>query len=200
VKQLGLAEELFIIILHKLNQKIQKNDMNDIYLRFAKEYSTLLNQLKSQIRIRQTRAAISVSRELIELYWHIGKMILDKQAETKWGSKFLEQLSLDLRNEFKEMSGFSKRNLERMRKFATVFPDALIASQAVSQLPWGHIIVLLEKFNTNIVRNWYAEQTLKNGWSRSILLMQIETKLFERQALNTKSTSFKSTLPPNSLI
>ncbi len=165
-------------------------------LHLDKKYIELLNELKSQIRNRQIKAALAVNREIIELYWHIGKGIVEKQKNAKWGSKFLEQLSKDLRNEFKEMGGFSVSNLKRMRNFAREYQDLQISPQPVVQLPWGHISLLLEKFKTPTVREWYAQKTIENGWSRSTLLIQIESHLFERQALKEKNTSFKKTLPP----
>ena len=108
----------------------------------------------------------------------------------------MEQFSKDLRNTFKEMSGFSVRNLERMRKFAKEYTHGSISAQAVPKLPWGHIVLLMQKFKTSTVREWYAQQAMKNGWARSILEMQIETQLFERQTLKDKNTNFKQTLPP----
>jgi predicted nuclease of restriction endonuclease-like (RecB) superfamily len=165
-------------------------------LQLDKNYLSFLTELKNKIRNKQVKAVLAVNKEVIALYWYIGKQILEKQNEAKWGSKLLEQLSTDLRNEFKGMCGFSIRNLIYMRNFANFYPESSIMQQAVAQLPWGHIIVLLEKFKTPKVREWYAQKAFENGWSRSVLLMQIESQLFERQALKEKTTSFKKTLPP----
>ena len=110
---------------------------NEKILHLDRNYLNFLNDLKKQIRNRQIRTALAVNKEVIELYWHIGKEIVEKQKDAKWGSKFLEQLSKDLRNEFKEMGGFSVTNLKRMRSFAKGYPDLQIRPQLVDQLPWG---------------------------------------------------------------
>ena len=123
------------------------------------KYKSILENLKSQIRSTQLKAAVSVNRELIQLYWHIGKQISDKQANTRWGSKFVEAISRDLQNAFPETYGFSKRNLERMRQFAEFYPNLEIAAQPVSQLPWGHICLLNQKVKDCAIRDWYAKQT-----------------------------------------
>jgi predicted nuclease of restriction endonuclease-like (RecB) superfamily len=166
-------------------------------LHLDKEYLSFLSELKEQIKTRQIRAALAVNKDVIELYWHIGKQIIEKQKKAKWGSGFLDQLSKDLRNEFKGMGGFSSVNLKRMRMFAQEYPVLTFGSQAVTQIPWGHIIELMLKIKDSIKRDWYAQKTIENGWSRSVLDMQIETGLYERQALQEgKSSNFKKNLPP----
>lgn len=159
------------------------------------EYSELLKDLKARIATAQIRAAHAVNTELISLYWHIGQEIIQRQKYTKWGSKLIENLSLDLQNEFPGMKGFSVINLQRMRLFADLYPSS-IASQAVTQLPWGHIVVILYKIKDEKIREWYATQTLENGWSRSILETQISLNLYERQGNDQKkTTNFKMRLP-----
>lgn len=111
-------------------------------LRLYKEYKTLLSELKSKIRNARLKAALAVNHEVIKLYWHIGKQIIDRQ---NWGSKLVDTLSKDLQSAFPETSGFSIRNLQRMRQFAVYYPDFAILPQAVAQLPWGHIALLIHK-------------------------------------------------------
>jgi len=111
----------------------------------------------------------------------------------KWGDYFLEQLSHDMRQDFPEMQGFSKRNLEYMRRFASRYPKLEFAKQAVSQLPWGHIVRLIQMIKDESQREWYAQQTIKNGWSRPILEMQVESSLFERQGVSSKKSSNQNT-------
>ena len=169
---------------------------NEIILHLDKEYLSFFSEIKKQIRTRQIRAVLAVNKETIGLYWYIGNQISEKQKKAKWGSGFLKQFSKDLRNNFKEMAGFSVRNLERMKKFAGEYTQDSISAQLVPKLPWGHIVLLMQKFKTSTVREWYAQKSLKHGWARSILEMQIETQLFERQALKEKNTNFRETLPP----
>lgn len=160
------------------------------------EYRLLLKGLKTRIATAQIRAARAANTELISLYWHIGQEIIQRQKETKWGGKLLEKLSKDLQNEFPEMTGFSASNLKKMRFFAELYAHSPIGSQAVTQLPWGHIIVLIYKIKDEETREWYAVQTLENGWSRSILETQISLSLYERQGnLAEKTSNFKELLP-----
>ena len=167
-------------------------------LHLDKEYLSFFSELKEQIKTRQIRAALAVNREVIELYWHIGKQIIEKQKKAKWGSGLLDQLSEDLRNEFKGMSGFSRRNLEYMRLFTSIYPELVITQQPAAQLPWGHIQLLLDKLKSSSEkREWYVQKTIEHGWSRSVLDMQMETGLYERQTLQEgKSSNFKKNLPP----
>ncbi|MFH0703367.1 MAG: PDDEXK nuclease domain-containing protein [bacterium] len=166
-------------------------------LHLDKEYLSFFSELKEQIKTRQIRAALAVNREVIELYWHIGKQIIEKQKNAKWGSGLLDQLSKDLRNEFKGMGGFSTDNLKRMKLFAEEYTDTAIREQSVPRLPWGHIIFLMKKIKNITKREWYAQESIENGWSRSILAMQMETGLYERQTLQEgKSSNFKKNLPP----
>ncbi|MBP9777723.1 MAG: DUF1016 family protein [Rickettsiaceae bacterium] len=163
-------------------------NLNDNYLNFVKE-------IKLRYQSAQLKAAYSVNIELIEFYWQLGKDIIDKQLHARWGDKFLEQLSLDLQNEFPGTKGFSIRNLKLMRQFAQLFPVS-IRQQPVAQLPWGHIAVLMQKVKDNVALEWYAKNTLQNNISRNVLIMQIEQDLYTRQGSNdNKITNFHYTLP-----
>lgn len=126
------------------------------------------------------------------MYWHIGKIILDN---SKWGNKFIDNLSIDLKLEFPNIKGFSIRNLKYMRKMANDYPDFKFVQQAVAQIPWGHNIILLDKIKNFEERKWYMNQSISNGWSRSMLNMKIDSKLYERQAIAEKVSNFKNTLP-----
>ena len=165
-------------------------------LAINQDYKDFLIDLKTRIRSAQIKAAHVVNRELIQLYWEMGKSIIERQKLTQWGSSFLEQLSKDLKNEFPGMAGFSTTNLKVMRKFAEEYQGPLIGQQAVDQLPWGHIQILLFQIKDLKIREWYASKTLKNGWSRSVLEMQIETDLYSRQGKPAiKVTNFHERLP-----
>ncbi|QLG12876.1 DUF1016 domain-containing protein (plasmid) [Deinococcus sp. D7000] len=157
------------------------------------DYAALLGDLKTQIRSAQTRAALSVNRELVTLYWHIGRSILQRQGQAGWGAKVIEQLARDLKTEFPDMKGFSPRNLKYMQQFAVNWPDGAIVQQLVAQIPWGHNIALLQHLKDPAAREWYAHATIQHGWSRNILIHQIDSRLIERQGQAT--TNFESTLP-----
>lgn len=169
----------------------------DTALRLDKNYADFLSGIKERLRTAQIRAAQAANTELIKFYWQLGQDLIEKQKAFKWGQGFLEQFSHDMRQAFPEMQGFSKRNLEHMRRLALNYPEMDFAKQAVSQLPWGHIVRLMQTIDNNQSREWYAKQVIKNGWSRSILEMQIESDLYERQAeSNKKVTNFHEHLPP----
>lgn len=169
----------------KSNQKDLKQNAVVLNLSHT-EYKTLLSKLKSKIRNARLKAALAVNRELIGLYWHIGQQIIERQD---WGSKLLETLSKDLQNAFPETSGFSIRNLQRMRQFATHYPDFEIMPQAVAQLPWGHISLLIHKVKDESIRHWYAEQVIEQGWSRPTLERYVKENLYQRQAVPSKKAS-----------
>jgi len=156
-------------------------------------YAELLETLKARIRQAQVRAALSVNRELVLLYWHIGKEVLQRQEREGWGTKVIDRLALDLAREFPEMKGFSPRNLKYMRAFAEAWPDEQIVQQAAAQIPWFHNVVLLEKVKDPAERFWYVQQTLQYGWSRNVLVHHIESGLYQRQG--KAITNFERTLP-----
>ena len=143
-------------------------------------YADWLADLKSRIHSAQQRATLAVNRELVRLYWQIGRDILTRQADQGWGAKVIERLAHDLRTAFPEMKGFSRANLMYMRAFAQAWPDAEIVQQAVGQLPWGHNLVLLTHLKDQQQRLAYAQSAIKHGWSRNMLNIHIETRLLER--------------------
>jgi predicted nuclease of restriction endonuclease-like (RecB) superfamily len=123
----------------------------------------------------------------------LGREILLRQEEERWGSKVIEGLAKDLHSEFQEMQGLSPRNLKYMRAFAEAWPDEAIVQQAAAQLPWFHNCVLLDKVKDTAERLWYIDQTIQNGWSRNVLVHHIESALFRRQGKAV--TNFKAALP-----
>jgi predicted nuclease of restriction endonuclease-like (RecB) superfamily len=144
-------------------------------------YSEWLADLKIKISTSQQKASLAINRELVLLYWQIGNEILTRQNQQGWGAKVIERLAYDLRTAFPEMRGFSRTNLLYMRQFAETWCDQQIVQQLVGQLPWGHNLVLLDKLQNNEDRIWYVKKTIQNNWSRNVLVMQIESKLIERQ-------------------
>jgi predicted nuclease of restriction endonuclease-like (RecB) superfamily len=163
------------------------NKIDTSYLKF-------LIQLKTRISEARYQAARTVNQDLILLYWDIGNSILEKQKVEGWGSKIVQKISTDLNQSFPEMKGFSVRNLKYMRLFAETWNDKAIVQQLVAQLPWGHNLALLDKLTNNIDRLWYVQQTIENGWSRNVLILQIESGLKNRIVDNQKTHNFNFTL------
>ncbi len=174
------------------------------------EYRKWLRTLKDKIRSTQIKAALAVSVTLIEFYWEMGKMIAEKQ--TKWGSRFLETLSNDLRREFPAMEGFSVTNLKYCRLFYSytsnsprledlkrIRPqdgDELEMEELKKQmllLPWGHIKIIINKIKDYEESIFYIQQTISNNWSRDVLALQIKTDLFKRSG--KAISNFDKTLP-----
>jgi predicted nuclease of restriction endonuclease-like (RecB) superfamily len=156
-------------------------------------YADWLAGLKTRIHTAQQRATLAVNRELVLLYWQIGRDILARQAAQGWGAKVIERLAQDLRTAFPDMKGFSPRNLKYMRAFAEAWPDGEFVQQAAAQLPWGHNLVLLDRLNSPEEWRWYAAKAIEHNWSRNVLVMQIETRLRERSG--TAVTNFSASLP-----
>lgn len=157
------------------------------------EYQSLLASLKQRIQEAQVRAGLAVNRELVLLYWFIGREILSRQQAQGWGAKVIESLARDLSRSFPEMRGLSPRNLKYMRAFAEAWPNEAIVQQFVAQIPWGHNVRLLDHVKSSAERRWYVEQTIANGWSRNVLVLQIESGLYRRQG--RALTNFKKALP-----
>jgi predicted nuclease of restriction endonuclease-like (RecB) superfamily len=159
----------------------------------SSDYPGLLQSLKNRIRAAQVKASLSVNREIVLLYWQIGREILSRQEAEQWGAKVIDRLSADLRREFPEMKGFSSRNLLFMRGFAEDFPEDSIVKQLVSQIPWGHIIRIMQLTKDPAEREWYIRKTIEHGWSRNVLVLQIENSLYRRQGQAVNN--FQETLP-----
>jgi predicted nuclease of restriction endonuclease-like (RecB) superfamily len=182
-------------------------------------YTTLLADLKARVRAAQLRAVVSVNRELILLYWDIGKIIAEAQKTKGYGKQVVERLAADLQKEFPGTAGFSPQNVWFMRSFYLAWPampeklsqvvresKTAILSQPVrgsatsappapiSELPWGHNRLLLTKLDTPAIRLWYAHKAIEHGWSRAVLTHHIETQLHKREGKAV--TNFQRTLPP----
>jgi len=156
-------------------------------------YAVFLRSLKDQIRQAQIKAALAVNSELILLYWQIGQEILERQQQEGWGAKVIERLAKDLKQEFPDMKGFSRTNLMYMRAFAEAYPEVEIIQRIAGQIPWRHNQVLLDKLKFKEQRLWYAQQSFQHGWSRDVLVMQIETDLYKPHG--GAITNFERTLP-----
>jgi predicted nuclease of restriction endonuclease-like (RecB) superfamily len=158
-----------------------------------KGYAQWLADVKARIHAAQQRAALAVNRELLGLYWQLGRDILERQAAGAWGDGILDRVSRDLRAAFPAMKGFSRSNLKYMRAFAEAWPDAAIGQQPVGQLPWGHNVVLLTKLKGRGARLAYAAAALEHGWSRAVPVHHIEARTVDRQG--KALTNFDERLP-----
>lgn len=168
-----------------------------------KEYKKFLIELKEKVKNSQLKAAIKVNYELLNLYWELGKKITEKQKEYSWGDSFISNLSNDLKKEFPDMKGFSVQNLKNIRYWYLFYAEYLIGLQPVSQLkkienkiksiPWGHNQRIMYKCKSVREAIFYVEKTIENGWSRTILEHQIDSKLYER--LGSAISNFDSRLP-----
>ncbi|MHB8482018.1 MAG: PDDEXK nuclease domain-containing protein [Nitrospiria bacterium] len=156
-------------------------------------YVELLEDLKERVRSARIRAGLAVNCELVLLYWEVGRRIIEQQKSLGWGTKVVERLARDLQNAFPDMKGFSRANLLYMRAFAEAYPDGSIVQQVAGQIPWFHNCVLLDKIKNLEERKWYMHQTVQHGWSRNVLVHQIESGLYKRQG--KAITNFNRTLP-----
>lgn len=162
------------------------SQLDESYLQFIAE-------LKEQIYNSQVKAGLAVNRELVILYWRIGRKIWQNQKQSGWGSKVIKQIAIDLKKAFPGMKGFSERNLQYMRTFAEAYPVEQFTQELPAQITWYHNCTILDKISDQSEREWYIRQTIQNGWSRNVLVHQIESSLYIRQG--QASTNFPATLP-----
>ena len=158
------------------------------------DYRVWLENLKTTIRSSQIKAALTVNSELIKLYWDLGKRIDEKVQHAQWGEGIIKHIAADLKTEFPNLTGFSRDNLYFMLRFYRFYQnETAIVEQLVQQLPWGHNILIFRKIKSLEAAIFYLQTTIQNNWSRSVLDIQIDTKLYERhgQAI----TNFDKTLP-----
>jgi predicted nuclease of restriction endonuclease-like (RecB) superfamily len=159
----------------------------------AQNYGQFLSAIKQRIRTAQIKAALAANAELIRLYWEIGREILVNQERQGWGAKFIDRLAADLQRAFPNLRGYSVRNLKYMRAFARAWPDLEIVHQLGAQIPWKHNCVLLDRVKDPQLREFYIRKTVEHGWSRSVLIHQLDTKLHNR--IGKAPSNFALTLP-----
>ena len=158
------------------------------------DYIDFINGLKDRIKQERVQAVLSANSALVMMYHHIGSAILAKQKEQGWGAKVIDRMSYDLKKAFPDMTGFSPRNLKYMRKFAEIWPNKKIVQATLAQISWYHNLALLEKLKDPQLRLWYARQTIENGWSRNVLVFQIDSQLHKR--VGQTANNFEAALPP----
>lgn len=156
------------------------------------EYLFIIENIKREINAAQYRAALHVNADMLLLYYDIGCVINEHKT---WGSKFIDNLAADIRLAFPKSKGYSVRNLKYMAKFAETYAEREFVQQVVAQIPWGHNIVILDKVNNLEERKWYIKKSAQNGWSRNVLVHQIESNLYQRQVLAEKVSNFENRLP-----
>lgn len=163
-----------------------------------KDYTSIVADIKKRIAQAQVQASLAVNKELLLLYWSLGKTIVEKQQEHRWGSSFIEKLSEDIQKSFPGIAGFSRSNIFNMRTFYLTYEKV---QQAVGQLqdapifqiPWGHNVILFTRLKTTQQRLWYAQKAIDHGWSRTMLEHWIDTNLYSREG--KALTNFTKTLP-----
>lgn len=184
-------------------------------------YAGLFTDIKQRIRHAQTRAVLAVNAELIRLYWEIGALIDARQQQEGWGAGVIPRLARDLHNELPEEKGFSERNIKRMLAFHREYPLPNFVPQAVAQtaalaegpqavalfpaellqaVPWGHHAELMAKVKDLPIRRWYMQAAVQNGWSRNILLLQIESSAHHRQGKATSNFANRLPAPDSDLV
>jgi predicted nuclease of restriction endonuclease-like (RecB) superfamily len=169
--------------------------MNDIF-KPDSSYSTFMLEIKQHIQQAQIKASVAVNHELIHLYWYIGGQIVEKQKSASWGDGFLQQMSKDLKEDFPQIKGFSLSNLKYMRQWYQYWNGSSIGQQPaglLSEIPWGHNLVIMSKSKNQQEALFYAQKTIENNWSRAVLVHHIESGLYERsgKAIN----NFELNLP-----
>lgn len=161
----------------------------------SNDYINFLDELKNKILSSRISASKSVNKELILLYWNIGKEINERQEKLGWGKSIVELLSKDLNKEFSNLSGFSSRNLWDMRRFYSEYKENKILRQLVAEIPWGHNLLIINKIKEEKEREFYINATIEMGFTRDVLGIQIKNKLYQRSMLDKKQNNFEKALP-----
>ena len=183
-----------------------KEDKAEVFS--SKEYTSTLADLKKQIQESQVRAITAVNKELVKLYWAIGKTIVEKQEKSGWGTKFIDKLAHDLQNEFPGIEGFSRTNIFRMRAFYLEYRivppvvgliDEIEHLGVLAQIPWSHNILLMEKLEVVEQRLWYAEKVIKNGWGKRALEDWIDKDIYSREGKAVTNFSLRLPEPQSTL-
>ena len=184
-------------------------------------YATLLADIKQRVQRAQVRAMLAVNAELIRLYWDIGRVIDERQQQEGWGAGVIPRLARDLHNDLPEEKGFSERNIKQMLAFYREYAQlsfvqqpaaqietepkvpqaaALFTAELILALPWTHHAILMAKVKDPATRHWYMQAALEHGWSRSILVMQIETAAHQRQGRAASNFALRLPKPESDLV
>lgn len=156
------------------------------------QYLDVVQEIKERIERARHSVVLSANKELVMMYYEIGKTI---NSHKSWGNKFIDNLAKDIKLAYPESIGYSVRNLKYMAKFAEEYTDEQIVQTLSAQLTWSHNVDIMNKVKDMNQRKWYMLKAIENGWSHNVLVHQIESKLYERQAVATKVTNFDKLLP-----
>lgn len=163
-------------------------------MKLDNSYKNFIIELKQQIYTTKSKAVLSANRLMIELYFDIGKQIVQNQEQQGWGKSVVEQMSKDLKDEFGGKSGYSVQNLWYMRQFYLAYKDLAILQQLVGEIPWGSNIVIFTKCKDDFQKEYYIKRAIEYGWNRNTLTHHIKTNLFQRDDNLQKSNNFDITL------
>jgi len=156
-------------------------------------YRNFLREVKERIRSAQYEALKKVNKELIGLYWDIGKMIVKRQKKHGWGKAVVESLARDLQKEFPGVSGFSSRNIWYMRTFYSIYNMKKKLQPLVAEIGWTHNVIILDKCKDDLEREFYIRMTKRMGWTKNVLIHQIENRTYEKTIAS--QTNFTKNLP-----
>jgi predicted nuclease of restriction endonuclease-like (RecB) superfamily len=158
------------------------------------DYAQLLAEVKERVRSAQYAALKAVNTELVGLYWDLGRMIVERQEQAGWGKSVVERLSQDLRREFPGVAGFSVQNLWYMRQFHMEYRGDERLQPLVGEIAWAHNLVIMSKCKAPLEREFYLRMTRKFGWSKKVLIHQIDNQSYEKSL--SGQTNFDQTLTP----
>lgn len=162
--------------------------------RLPDDYAALLADVKERVRAAQYKALRAVNKELVALYWEIGRLIVERKMDAKHGQAVAEQLAADLRTEFPGVSGFSRRNIFYMRELYVTYADLRKVQPLVAQIGWSHNLVILQRCKDPQEREFYIRTTRKFGWTKAVLIHQIENQSYEKTLLG--QTNFDKAFTP----
>ena len=168
--------------------------MSELSKRLPDDYTVLLAEVKERVRSAQYEALKVVSKEMVVLYWDIGKMIVERQINAEHGAAIAEQLAADLRHEFPGVSGYSRRNVFYMREFYLAYCDMPKVQPLVAQIGWSHNLIIFQRCKDPLEREFYIRMTRKFGWTKNVLIHQIENQSYEKTLLG--QTNFDKALTP----
>ena len=160
-----------------------------------KSFKEICDGIKKDVKDTQLEIMVNANTNLVNLYYRIGKAL---EGNSKWGNKFIDNVAFELKNTLPTLKGFSVRNLKYMKAFYNEYKDDAEFVHLGAQLPWKHNITLMQKVKDKTIRKWYMKKCLEEGWSKNILIYQIDTDLYKRQVENVKHNNFNLTLKENS--
>ena len=168
--------------------------MTKLLKRLPDDYAALLSEVKERVRAAQYEALKAVNKELVALYWDIGKLIAERQNREGWGKSVVERLANDLQNEFTGVKGFSVQNLWYMRQFYLEYCDNEKLQPLVGEISWSKNLVIVARCKDPLEREFYIRMTRKFGWSKNVLVHQIENQSYEKTLVD--QTNFDKALTP----